>query len=99
MKLPLRLTQRHNEPNDHDPVCTQSLGKFIQFSQQVGMMEILHQHQQSQKPEGSPKCDICDALVWTCFTGTRNINDPPFMSIPGALTFSTYVDWFNAQEK
>ncbi|MBW0483162.1 hypothetical protein O181_022877 [Austropuccinia psidii MF-1] len=33
------------------------------------------------------------------FTGTRNINDPPFMSIPGALAFSIYVDWFNAHGK
>ncbi|MBW0570703.1 hypothetical protein O181_110418 [Austropuccinia psidii MF-1] len=48
-------------------------------------MEILHQHQQSQTPEGSPKCDIWDGLVWRRFTGTRNIHNPPFMSIPGAL--------------
>ncbi|MBW0560045.1 hypothetical protein O181_099760 [Austropuccinia psidii MF-1] len=59
-------------------------------------MEILHQHQQSQTPKGSPKCDIWDGLVWRCFTGTRNIHNPPFMSIPGALAFSIYVDWFNA---
>ncbi|MBW0570210.1 hypothetical protein O181_109925 [Austropuccinia psidii MF-1] len=62
-------------------------------------MEILHQHQQSQIPEGSPKCDIRDGLVWRCFTGTRNINDPPFMSITGALAFLIYVDWFNAHGK
>ncbi|MBW0460891.1 hypothetical protein O181_000606 [Austropuccinia psidii MF-1] len=62
-------------------------------------MEILHQHQQSQTPKGSPKCEIWDELVWRCFTGTRNINDLPFMSIPGALAFSIYVDWFNAHGK
>ncbi|MBW0493356.1 hypothetical protein O181_033071 [Austropuccinia psidii MF-1] len=62
-------------------------------------MEILHQHQQSQTPKGSPKCDIWDGLVWRCLTGTRNIHDPPFLSIPGALAFSMYVDWFNAHGK
>ncbi|MBW0518620.1 hypothetical protein O181_058335 [Austropuccinia psidii MF-1] len=62
-------------------------------------MEILDKHQQSQIPEGSPKCDIWDGLVWRCFTGTRNINEPPFMSIRGALAFSIYVDWFNAHQK
>ncbi|MBW0585959.1 hypothetical protein O181_125674 [Austropuccinia psidii MF-1] len=64
--------------------------------QRAGIMEILHQNQESQTPEGSPKCDVWDGLVWRRFTGTRNINDPPFMSIPGALAFSIYVDWFNA---
>ncbi|MBW0569665.1 hypothetical protein O181_109380, partial [Austropuccinia psidii MF-1] len=72
--------QRHNDPNDHDPPCTQSLGKFIysfepctqittnmkqnfipkkhfiykpfknwlaRFLQRDGIMEILHQNQQS----------------------------------------------------
>ncbi|MBW0492847.1 hypothetical protein O181_032562 [Austropuccinia psidii MF-1] len=72
--------QCHNDPNDHDPPCIQSLGKFIdsfepctqnitnmkkkfiptklfsyqkfknwlaRFLQQAGIMEILHQHQQS----------------------------------------------------
>ncbi|MBW0567485.1 hypothetical protein O181_107200 [Austropuccinia psidii MF-1] len=81
--------QFHNDPNDHDPPCTQSLGKFIylfkphiqnsiymkqdfiptkhfiyqpfkswlsSFLQQPGIMEILHQYQQSQTPKGSPKC-------------------------------------------
>ncbi|MBW0561784.1 hypothetical protein O181_101499 [Austropuccinia psidii MF-1] len=124
--------QRHNDPNDHDPPCTQSLGKFIysfephtqnttnmkqkfiptkhfiyqpfknwlaRFLQRAGIMEILHQHQQSQTPKGSPKCDVWDGLVWRHFTGTRNIHDPPFMSIPGALAFSIYVDWFNAHGK
>ncbi|MBW0521886.1 hypothetical protein O181_061601 [Austropuccinia psidii MF-1] len=62
-------------------------------------MEILHQHQQSQIPKGSPKCDIWDGLVGRCFTGTRNIIDPPFVSIPCALAFSIYVDWFNAHGK
>ncbi|MBW0589246.1 hypothetical protein O181_128961 [Austropuccinia psidii MF-1] len=62
-------------------------------------MEILHQHQQSQTPEGSPICDIWDGLVWRCFTGTRKIHDPPFMSIPGELAFSIYVDWSNAHGK
>ncbi|MBW0465222.1 hypothetical protein O181_004937 [Austropuccinia psidii MF-1] len=33
------------------------LSRFLQWA---GIMEILHQHQQSQKPEGSPKCDIWD---------------------------------------
>ncbi|MBW0575651.1 hypothetical protein O181_115366, partial [Austropuccinia psidii MF-1] len=101
--------QRHNDPNDHDPPCTQSLGKFIhsfephtqtttnmkqkliptkhfiyqpfknwlaRFLKRAGIMEILHQHQQSQTPTGSPKCDVWDGLVWRRFTGTRNINAP-----------------------
>ncbi|MBW0577320.1 hypothetical protein O181_117035 [Austropuccinia psidii MF-1] len=88
--------QSHNDPNDHDPPCTQSLGKFIysfephtqnttnmkqkfiptkhfiyqpfknwlaRFLQKAGIMEILHQHQQSQTPKGSPKCDVWDGLV------------------------------------
>ncbi|MBW0473032.1 hypothetical protein O181_012747 [Austropuccinia psidii MF-1] len=63
------------------------------------MVEILPQHQQSQIPEGSPKCDIWDELVWGQFTGTRNINEPPLMCIPGALAFLIYVDWFNAHGK
>ncbi|MBW0585007.1 hypothetical protein O181_124722 [Austropuccinia psidii MF-1] len=124
--------QRHNDPNNHDPPCTQSLGKFInsfepctqnttnmkqkfiptkhfiyqpfenwlsRFLQRAGIMEILHQHQQSQIPGNSPKYDIWDGLVWRCFTGTRNINYPPFMSIPGALAFSVYVNWFNEHGK
>ncbi|MBW0475999.1 hypothetical protein O181_015714 [Austropuccinia psidii MF-1] len=62
-------------------------------------METLHQDQQSQTPEGSPKCDIWDGLVWRHFTGTGNIHDPPFMSIPGALAFPIYVEWFNAHGK
>ncbi|MBW0482897.1 hypothetical protein O181_022612 [Austropuccinia psidii MF-1] len=62
-------------------------------------MEILHQHQQSQTPDGSPKCDIWDGLVWRRFNGTRNINYPPFMSIPDELAFSIHVDWFNAHGK
>ncbi|MBW0491962.1 hypothetical protein O181_031677 [Austropuccinia psidii MF-1] len=62
-------------------------------------MGILHQHQQSPTSKGSPKCDVWDGLVWRCFTGTININNPPFMSIPGALAFSIYVDWFNAHGK
>ncbi|MBW0502709.1 hypothetical protein O181_042424 [Austropuccinia psidii MF-1] len=62
-------------------------------------MEILHQHQQSPISEGSPKCEICDGLVWRRFTGTRNINEPPFMSIPGALAFSIDMDWFNTHGK
>ncbi|MBW0470662.1 hypothetical protein O181_010377 [Austropuccinia psidii MF-1] len=56
----------------------------------------MHQHQQSPTPKGSPKCEIWDRLVWRCFTGTRNIHNPPFMSIPGELAFSIYVDWFNS---
>ncbi|MBW0518678.1 hypothetical protein O181_058393 [Austropuccinia psidii MF-1] len=120
--------QCHNDPNDHYPPCTQSLGKFIysfesctqnttnmkqkfiptkqiiyqsfnnwlaRFLQRAGIMEILHQHQQPQTPKGSLKCDIWDGLVWRRFTGTRNIHNPQFMSIPGALAFSIYVDWFN----
>ncbi|MBW0542946.1 hypothetical protein O181_082661 [Austropuccinia psidii MF-1] len=62
-------------------------------------MEIFHQHQQSQIPVSSPRCDIWDSLVSRHFTGKRNINDPPFMSIPGALSFSIYVDWFDAHGK
>ncbi|MBW0492397.1 hypothetical protein O181_032112 [Austropuccinia psidii MF-1] len=62
-------------------------------------MEILHQHQQSQIPKGSPKCKIWDGFVWRHFTGTRNINDPPFISIPSALAFSIYVDRFKAHGK
>ncbi|MBW0542633.1 hypothetical protein O181_082348 [Austropuccinia psidii MF-1] len=79
--------KRHNDPNDHDPPCTQSLGKFIdsfephtqsttnmkqkfiptkhyiyqqfknwlgRFLQQAGIMEILHQNQQSQTPKVLP---------------------------------------------
>ncbi|MBW0464506.1 hypothetical protein O181_004221 [Austropuccinia psidii MF-1] len=69
------------------------LARFLQWA---GIMEILHQHQQSQIPKGYPKCDIWDGLVWRRFTGTRNINDPQFMSIPGASAFSIYVDWLNA---
>ncbi|MBW0472128.1 hypothetical protein O181_011843 [Austropuccinia psidii MF-1] len=75
--------QRHDDPNDHDPPCTQSLDKFInafepctqyttkikkkfiptkhfiyqpfkywlsRFLQRAGIMEIMHQHQQSQTP-------------------------------------------------
>ncbi|MBW0532262.1 hypothetical protein O181_071977 [Austropuccinia psidii MF-1] len=62
-------------------------------------MEILNKHKQSQIPEGSPKCDIWDGLVSRHFTSTRNINDPSFMSIPGALAFSIYADWFDAHGK
>ncbi|MBW0545862.1 hypothetical protein O181_085577 [Austropuccinia psidii MF-1] len=62
-------------------------------------MEILHQHQKSQTPKGPPKCEIWDGLVWRRFTGTRNIHNPPFMSIPGPLAFLIYVDWFNAHGK
>ncbi|MBW0542248.1 hypothetical protein O181_081963 [Austropuccinia psidii MF-1] len=100
--------QHHNDPNDHDPPCTQSLAKFIysfesrtqittnmkqnliptknfiyqpfknwlaRFLQPTRIMESLNQHQQSQTPEGFPKCDIWDGLVWRHFTGTRNIHD------------------------
>ncbi|MBW0552795.1 hypothetical protein O181_092510 [Austropuccinia psidii MF-1] len=62
-------------------------------------MEILHQHQQSQIAEGSPICDIWDGLIWRCFTGNRNINDPSLMCILGALAFSIYMDWFNSPQK
>ncbi|MBW0568981.1 hypothetical protein O181_108696 [Austropuccinia psidii MF-1] len=62
-------------------------------------MEILHQNQQSQTPEGPPKCHIWDGLVWRRFTGTRNIHNPQFMSIPGAFALSIYVVWFNAHGK
>ncbi|MBW0558254.1 hypothetical protein O181_097969 [Austropuccinia psidii MF-1] len=72
------------------------LARFLQWA---GIMEILHQHQQSQTPEGSPKCDIWDGLVWRCFTGTRNINNPPLMPILGELAFPIYVDWFNSYGK
>ncbi|MBW0524673.1 hypothetical protein O181_064388 [Austropuccinia psidii MF-1] len=59
----------------------------------------MHQHQQSQKPEHSPKCDIWNGLVFRFLTGTRNITDPPLMSSPGALAFLIYVYWFNPQGK
>ncbi|MBW0504696.1 hypothetical protein O181_044411 [Austropuccinia psidii MF-1] len=72
---------------------------LFRFLQWAGIMKILHQHQQSQIPKGSPKCEIWDGLVWRRFTGTRNITDPPFMSIPGALAFCIYVGWFNAHGK
>ncbi|MBW0498077.1 hypothetical protein O181_037792 [Austropuccinia psidii MF-1] len=62
-------------------------------------MEILHQHQPSHIAEGSPKCDIWDGLVWRCLIGNININDPPFMCIPGALAFFIYVDCFDAHGK
>ncbi|MBW0480236.1 hypothetical protein O181_019951 [Austropuccinia psidii MF-1] len=124
--------QHHNDLNDHDPPCTQSVGKLInsfephtqnttnmkqniiptkhfiyqqfknwlaKFLQVAGMMEILHQHQQSQIIKCSPKCEFLDGLVWRRFTGTRNMNDPPFMSNPGVFAFSIYVDWFNAHGK
>ncbi|MBW0555453.1 hypothetical protein O181_095168 [Austropuccinia psidii MF-1] len=72
---------------------------LARFLQRAGIMEILHQHQQSQIPKGSPKFGIWDGLVWRHLTGTRNIHKPPFMSIPGSLAFSIYVDWLNAHEK
>ncbi|MBW0588146.1 hypothetical protein O181_127861 [Austropuccinia psidii MF-1] len=72
------------------------LARFLQWA---GIVGILHQHQQSQISEGSSKCDIWDELVWRHFTGTRNINEPPFMSIPGALAFSIHVDWLNVLGK
>ncbi|MBW0524463.1 hypothetical protein O181_064178 [Austropuccinia psidii MF-1] len=72
---------------------------LARFLQQAGIIEILHHHQQSQDPKDSPKCDIWDGLVWRCFTEIRNINEPPFISIPGALAFSIYVDWFNSHGK
>ncbi|MBW0530624.1 hypothetical protein O181_070339 [Austropuccinia psidii MF-1] len=93
--------QCHNDPNDHDPPCAQSLGKFIysfephtqnttnmkqtslptshflyqqvknwlaRFLQQAVIMEILPQHQHSQTPEGSPKCD-----VWMDWSGDASL--------------------------
>ncbi|MBW0508941.1 hypothetical protein O181_048656 [Austropuccinia psidii MF-1] len=72
---------------------------LARFLQKAGIMEVLHQHQQSQTRKGSPNCEIWDGLVWRCFPGTRNIHGPPLMSIPGALAFSIYVDWFNAHGK
>ncbi|MBW0491667.1 hypothetical protein O181_031382 [Austropuccinia psidii MF-1] len=62
-------------------------------------MEILHQPQQSLIPKGSPKYVFWDGLVWRCFSGIRNINDPQFMFITSALAFSIYVDWVNAHGK
>ncbi|MBW0489606.1 hypothetical protein O181_029321 [Austropuccinia psidii MF-1] len=59
----------------------------------------MHQHQHSRIRKGFPKFDICGGLVWRFLTGTRDINDPPLMSIPGALGFSVYADWFNANGK
>ncbi|MBW0488940.1 hypothetical protein O181_028655 [Austropuccinia psidii MF-1] len=72
---------------------------LARFLQRAGIVEIWHKHQQSQIPEGSPKCEIWNGVVWRCFTCTRKINNPPFMSIPHALAFSIYVDWFNAHGK
>ncbi|MBW0477734.1 hypothetical protein O181_017449 [Austropuccinia psidii MF-1] len=72
---------------------------LARFLQRAGIMEILHQHQQSQTPKGSPKCDIWDGLVWRHFTGTRNIHDLQFISIPGVFAFSIFVDWFNTHGK
>ncbi|MBW0526130.1 hypothetical protein O181_065845 [Austropuccinia psidii MF-1] len=72
------------------------LARFLHWD---GIMEILHQHKQSQIPKGSPKCDIWDGLVWRRLTGTRNSNDPPFMSMPSELAISIYVHWFNAHGK
>ncbi|MBW0567319.1 hypothetical protein O181_107034, partial [Austropuccinia psidii MF-1] len=69
------------------------------FLQWAAIMEILHQHQQSQAPKGSPKCGIWHVLVWRRFTGTKNTHNPPFMSIPGALASSIDVEWFNAHGK
>ncbi|MBW0556818.1 hypothetical protein O181_096533 [Austropuccinia psidii MF-1] len=124
--------QHHEDPNDHDSPCTQSLGKLINsfeprtqnttkienkfiptkdfiyqqfknwlaiFLQGAGILQILNQQKKFQIPKGSPKCVIWDGLVWRFFTGTRNITDPPFISIPGALAFSIYVDWFNEHGK
>ncbi|MBW0505146.1 hypothetical protein O181_044861 [Austropuccinia psidii MF-1] len=124
--------QLHNEPNDHDPTCTQSFGKYInlfesqtqnktniknksipkkklkyqtlnnwiaKFLQWAGIMEFLHQHQQSPKPEGSPKYYIWVGFFCRSFTGTRNINDPSFMSIPSVTSFLIYVDCFNKHGK
>ncbi|MBW0577654.1 hypothetical protein O181_117369 [Austropuccinia psidii MF-1] len=87
-KKHIKKLKSKNEPNDHDPPCTQSLGKFIysfepctqittnmkqkfiptkhfiyqpfknflaRFLQRAGIMESLHQNQQSQTPAGSPK--------------------------------------------
>ncbi|MBW0519709.1 hypothetical protein O181_059424 [Austropuccinia psidii MF-1] len=71
----------------------------LEFLQRAGIIEILHQHQQSQTPKGSPKRDLWDELVWRHVTGTRNLPDPPFMSIPGALAFSISVYWFNSHGK
>ncbi|MBW0536083.1 hypothetical protein O181_075798 [Austropuccinia psidii MF-1] len=38
-------------------------------------------------------------MLWRHFTGTRNINYPPFICILGSLAFSIYLDWFNAHGK
>ncbi|MBW0567211.1 hypothetical protein O181_106926 [Austropuccinia psidii MF-1] len=55
---------------------------LARFLQRAGIMEILHQNQQSQTPKGSSKCEIWDGLVWRRFNGTRYIHDPhswPFL--------------------
>ncbi|MBW0466773.1 hypothetical protein O181_006488 [Austropuccinia psidii MF-1] len=124
--------QPHNAPNEHDPPCTKSLGKFInsfephtqnttnikqkyiptkhfiyqpfknfiaRFFQWTGIMGLLHQNQKSRIPKGSPKCDIWNRLVQRRFTGTSIIHDHPFISIPGALAFLIYVDWFTSHGK
>ncbi|MBW0549027.1 hypothetical protein O181_088742 [Austropuccinia psidii MF-1] len=91
---------KHNHQKKFIPTKNfiyQPLKKWLaRYLQQAGIMEILNQHEQYQIPKGSPKFDIWDGLVWRHFTGTRSINDPPFMSIPSELALYIYVDWFNA---
>ncbi|MBW0528330.1 hypothetical protein O181_068045 [Austropuccinia psidii MF-1] len=90
--------EQNFRPSKH--FISQPFKKWLaRFLQQARIMEVLHQHQQSQIPKGSPKCDNWDGLVLRGFTGFRNINDPPLISIPGALAFLIYVDWFNAHGK
>ncbi|MBW0490715.1 hypothetical protein O181_030430 [Austropuccinia psidii MF-1] len=38
-------------------------------------------------------------MVWRHFTGTRNINEHQFMSMPGSLDLTIYVAWSNAHGK
>ncbi|MBW0497938.1 hypothetical protein O181_037653 [Austropuccinia psidii MF-1] len=71
------------EPQTKNFIHQQFKNWLARFLQWAGIMGMLHQHQQSQIPKGSPKYDIYDVLVWRCFTQTRNINDPHSCPLPG----------------
>ncbi|MBW0488723.1 hypothetical protein O181_028438 [Austropuccinia psidii MF-1] len=100
--------QHHNEKNHHDCPCTKSLGKLI-YS-----FEPCTQNTTKMKETFIPKKHgiyqpfknwlsiflQCAGIIWVWrhFTCTRNVNDPQFISIPGALAFSIYLDWFIAHQ-
>ncbi|MBW0523266.1 hypothetical protein O181_062981 [Austropuccinia psidii MF-1] len=91
--------QCHNDPNDHDPPCTQSLGKFI------NQFEPHTQNTTNMKQKFIPTKNFIYQPFknWLARflqqAGIMNIHNPPFMSITDALAFSIYVDWFNAHGK